>query len=250
MDRWLVREAEAALRTAVDPLVVDVGFGACPVTTVELAGRLRRVCPRCEVVGIDVDPTRVAAAQLGGWGGPGGVGFLRGGFEVPPLARRPVAVRAMNVLRQYPVAEVAPAWARMAARLAPGGVLVEGTCDEDGHRAGWVVLDGAGRVRQLVLACDPRRLSDPAELAERLPRVLIQRNVAGEGIHGFLSALSRGWARASARQVFSAHQRFAAAVAHTRDAGWAVSGSPRRWARGEVAVAWAAVAPGPGTMAG
>ena len=31
---------------------------------------------------------------------------------------------------------------RAAGRLAPGGVLVEGTCSETGHRAVWVCLDG------------------------------------------------------------------------------------------------------------
>ena len=44
-DRWLVhsRRVRAALLSAADPLVVDLGYGALPVTTLELAERLRMV---------------------------------------------------------------------------------------------------------------------------------------------------------------------------------------------------------------
>ena len=52
----------AAARRA-DPLVVDLGFGATPVTTVELRTRLARSAPDVRVVGLEIDPARVAAAQ-------------------------------------------------------------------------------------------------------------------------------------------------------------------------------------------
>ena len=42
----------------------------------------------------------------------------------------PVLVRAFNVLRQYTEAEAWKAWEELCARLAPDGLLVEGTCDE------------------------------------------------------------------------------------------------------------------------
>ena len=56
-------------------------------------------------------------------------------------------VRAFNVLRQYDEAEVAAAWAALTARLAPGGLLVEGTCDELGRLAAWVTSTRPGRRR-------------------------------------------------------------------------------------------------------
>ena len=51
------------LESAADPLVVDLGYGALPVTTLELSDRLRAVRPDVEVVGLEIDPHRVASAQ-------------------------------------------------------------------------------------------------------------------------------------------------------------------------------------------
>ena len=44
-DRWLVHEPRVrhVLQTAADPLVVDLGYGALPVTTLELARALGAV---------------------------------------------------------------------------------------------------------------------------------------------------------------------------------------------------------------
>lgn len=79
------------------PVVVDLGYGASPVTTVELHDRLRRVRPDVRVVGIETDPARVAAAQSLA---REGLCFALGGFEVPlPEGERPTVVRAFNVLR-------------------------------------------------------------------------------------------------------------------------------------------------------
>jgi hypothetical protein len=106
IDRWLVATCGRLLRTADDPLVVDLGYGASPVTTMELFDRLRAVRPDVEVVGLEIDPGRVSAASS--FAGPG-LSFARGGFELPVDGRRPVLVRAANVLRQYDESEVAAA---------------------------------------------------------------------------------------------------------------------------------------------
>ena len=60
-DRWLVHSprVRAALLSAADPLVVDLGYGALPVTTLELASRLRVVRADVRVVGLEIDPDRV-----------------------------------------------------------------------------------------------------------------------------------------------------------------------------------------------
>lgn len=62
-DRWLAGPHAWRLRQASAPIVVDLGYGASPVTAVELRERLRRVRADVEVVGIEIDPVRVAAAQ-------------------------------------------------------------------------------------------------------------------------------------------------------------------------------------------
>ena len=235
-DRWLAANWPA-LRTAPRPLVLDLGFGASPVTTFDLAARLRRINPYVRLVGLDIDPARVAAAREATTELP--VEFGLGGFELAGLT--PDVVRAFNVLRQYPAEEVAGWWAEMTARLAPGGFVVDGTCDEGGRLASWIRLTREGP-RTLTLAVDLS--GPPGTVAARLPKVLISRNVAGEPVHALLGALDGAWSRLAWRSVFGPRQRFAAAVAEVRDAGWPVVDGPARWRRGELTVAWSAVETG------
>ncbi len=240
-DRWLAGPQAWRLRRAGPaPVVVDLGYGASPVTALELHERLRRVRADVEVVGVEIDPGRVAAAR------PlerAGLRFVRGGFEVPlPGGGRPVVVRAFNVLRQYDEADVAAAWATTVARLAPGGLLVDGTCDELGRLAAWVAV-GTGGPESLTLGWRLRGLDRPGVVAERLPKVLIHRNVPGEPVHALLSALDDSWERQAALAAYGVRQRFIGAVSALRDAGWPVLGGPSRWRLGELTLAWDAVAP-------
>jgi hypothetical protein len=222
-------------------MVVDLGYGATGVTAVELLERLRRVRPDVAVVGLEIDPERVRAAEP--LARPG-LSFARGGFEIPlPDGARPVVVRAFNVLRQYDEAEVAGAWAAVRARLAAGGLLVDGTCDEIGRRAAWVAVTGEDGPVSLTLSLRLSGLERPSDVAERLPKALIHRNVPGERVHAFLAALDGAWARSAPHGAYGARQRWLAAVAAVRAAGWPLLDGPPRWRLGEVTVAWDAVAP-------
>lgn len=245
--------ASAALRRAADPLVVDLGYGASGVTAFELATRLRKVRPDVEVVGFELDPARVATARdqlaevragVTPFAADLPVSFARGGFEVPILGgRRPAIIRAMNVLRQYDEADVHSAWQTMSDRLSPGGVLIEGTCDEIGRIASWVDVDGSGAPSSFTISLRLAELEHPGIVAERLPKALIHRNVPGERIHDLLVALDREWDRASPMSTFGATQRFIAAVEALKDQGWAVLGGRARWRLGELTLAWSSVAP-------
>lgn len=240
-DRWLCSVHAPVLRRAADPLVVDLGYGATPVTAVELLDRLRRVRPDVEVVGIEIDPARVAAAAP--LARPG-LTFAVGGFEVPVASgRRPLVVRAFNVLRQYDECDVEAAWTTVRGRLASGGLLVDGTCDELGRRAAWVSVDSDAGPVSLTLSQRLAGLARPSEVAERLPKALIHRNVPGERVHAWLVALDDAWDREAALASYGPRQRFTAAAARLRADGWPVLGSPARWRLGEIGVAWAAVAP-------
>ncbi|MEU5097730.1 class I SAM-dependent methyltransferase [Streptomyces sp. NPDC020996] len=237
MDRWIAAVHGAALRRADDPVAVDLGYGAAPWTAVELLHRLRAVAPRVRVVGIEIDPARVAAAE------PyerDGLVFRHGGFEIP-LPRRPLLVRAANVLRQYDEGEVAAVWERLRGRLAPGGLLVEGTCDEIGRRHVWVALGPEGP-RTVTFATRLGSLERPSDLAERLPKALIHRNVPGEPVHAFLRDFDRAWAAAAPYASYGARQRWIRAV-RALAADWPVTDGPTRWRQGEVTVAWRALAP-------
>ncbi|GAB3598557.1 hypothetical protein GCM10027446_29140 [Angustibacter peucedani] len=248
VDRWIAGPLAPRWRGAIDPVVVDLGYGATPVTAVELHARLRRVRPDVEVVGLEIDPARVAAARP--LEAPG-LRFALGGFEVPlDRGRRPVVVRAFNVLRQYDEPEVGPAWDVVRSRLADGGVLVDGTCDEIGRRAAWVAVTREDGPVSLTLSWRLRGLELPSDVAERLPKALIHRNVPGEPVHAFLAALDDAWARAAPMSGFGVRQRFLSAVQQVRKAGWPVLDGPSRWRLGEVGVRWEAVAPTSGPLAG
>lgn len=240
MDRWIAATHGAALRRSERPVAVDLGYGAAPWTAVELLQRLRTADPRCEVVGIEIDPARVAAAK------PyerEGLTFRHGGFEVP-ADRPPALIRAANVLRQYDEGEVAAVWARLCARLAPGGLLVEGTCDEIGRRHVWVALGPEGP-RTVTFAARLASLERPSDLAERLPKALIHRNVPGEPVHAFLRDFDRAWAAAAPYASLGARQRWVRAVGELA-ADWPLSEDRRRWRQGEVTVKWTALAPNSG----
>lgn len=174
-----------SLRHVPAPLVLDVGYGASHLTTVEWAQRLRRLNRDVRVIGLEIDPSRVLPPREG-------VRFELGGFEL--AGYRPQLVRAFNVLRQYDVAQVAEVWDTVCQRLAPGGFFVEGTCDELGRRAAWILLDELGP-RTLTLAWDPFDVSRPSDVAERLPKALIHRNVPGEPIYELLHAAYEAWDR-------------------------------------------------------
>lgn len=240
IDRWLVGspEVRAALTAAADPLVVDLGYGATPITTVEMAARLRTVRPDVRVLGLEIDPERVAAALP--VADPPQLEFRRGGFEL--AGARPVLLRAFNVLRQYTEEESAASWATMLARLAPGGLLVEGTCDEIGRRCCWITLDAAGP-RTFTLSCLPSGIERPSDLAERLPKALIHRNVPGERVHDLLAALDGCWATAASFAPFGPRARWVETIRAFAAAGWPVLDTRRRWRLGEVTVDWSAVAP-------
>ena len=240
VDRWLAASPSVArlLRAAVDPLVVDLGYGASPVTTVELARWLRRIRPDVRVLGLELDAERVAVAQPAA--DPPWLEFRRGGFEL--AGTRPVLVRAFNVLRQYAEDEVPAAWTLMLDSMAPGGVLVEGTCDEIGRLSTWVTVTASGPV-SLTLSVHLASLDRPSTVAERLPKVLIHRNVPGERVHALLSTLDSCWAAAAPHQSFGVRARWTEALALLAARGWPLLGPPSRRRLGELTLPWSAVAP-------
>ncbi|MHC2998825.1 methyltransferase domain-containing protein [Microbacterium sp. HJ5] len=251
IDRWIARHP--ALRRADDPLVVDLGYGASGVTALELHARLTRARPDVEVLGLEIDPDRVAraTAQLAdvragatSFAREAAVSFSLGGFEVPvPGGRRPAVIRAFNVLRQYDEHEVGAAWASMASRLAPGGLVVEGTCDELGRIASWVALGDDGAPQSFTVSLRLTGLEHPSIAAERLPKALIHRNVAGERIHALLRDLDAEWDRAAAVSPFGPVERWRTALGALEAAGWPLR-ERSRWRLGELTVPWEAVAPG------
>jgi hypothetical protein len=240
VDRWLTASprVSALLRHATDPLVVDLGYGASAVTTVELARRLHAAHSRVRILGLELDPDRVAVARPAAE--PPWLDFRQGGFEL--AGTTPIVVRAFNVLRQYAEEDVPGAWKLILDRLAPGGLLVEGTCDEIGRLSSWLALTTDGPL-SLTVSYKLSTLDRPSTVAERLPKALIHHNVPGEPVHDFLSLLDDCWAVAAPQQAFGIRFRWLRTVELLRARGWPVLDGPRRWRLGELTVPWHTVAP-------
>ena len=231
IDRHLVEVHAGLLRDAADPLLIDLGYGETPVTAVELHARVRAVRPDACVIGLEIDPVRVAAAQ---GATTDGLSFRHGGFELAGL--RPVVVRAFNVLRQYTEQNAAEAWDTMRDGLQDRGIVLEGTCDEVGRRAAWVTLGPEGP-RTFTLAAAVEHLERPSDLAERLPKALIHHNVPGQPIHELLWALDTAWDVSAPMASFGNRQRWAAMCSAL---DWPQVGRTRH---GELTVPWATVVP-------
>ncbi|MFM6967109.1 MAG: class I SAM-dependent methyltransferase [Rhodoluna sp.] len=242
VDRYLC--SLPVLRNVKEPIVVDLGYGASPITAVELLARCQKVNPKTKVVGVEIEQDRVARGLEVA---TDDLQFVRGGFETPlPSAfatgTKVDLIRAFNVLRQYSEAEVGAAWKLMQSRLSQHGFLIEGTCDEIGRLQSWVTLDS---VKPLWFTVSLRLsgLENPSKVAERLPKALIHHNVEGEPIYDFLQALDLWWNTHAPLGVFGAVQRWCAVCQSMADAGWPIKIEPRRWKLGEITLDWAAVAP-------
>ncbi len=164
----------ASLFVGGSPLIVDVGYGAYPWTTLEMRARLLPINPRLRVLGVEIDPERVAVAQ------PyveAGVDFRLGGFNVLDVLgdERARLIRCYNVLRQYDESAVPLALAEMSRALEPNGVLIEGTSNPSGR---WVAFDvyrmrGELRHEALVFGTNFRAPVEAVDFQAILPKRLI-----------------------------------------------------------------------------
>eukprot|EP00667_Euglena_gracilis_P018219 EG_transcript_19348 len=184
-------------------VVVDVGLGDYPWTTLELADRLagRRDAGTLCVLGTECDYDRLQAAiQMLPSPPPKGLEFRwakegAGWFGLPLRgAERPVCIRALNVLRDYHPADARRALPVLARQLAPGGLLVEGSADADGGRATVMLLRrddlNAGPTLEAIVflvdlagqysrRCRVRRCPPPLWFEGRLPQVWLHEPPAG-----------------------------------------------------------------------
>ena len=240
IDRYLTQLT--ALRNTENPLAVDLGYGKTPVTSVELLSRLKKVASGVRVLGIEIDPERVSEAKSLEHEK---LRFNHGGFEIPIPAefsdRKDVdLIRALNVLRQYPESEVLGAWEKMQSRLSETGLIIEGTSDEIGRIASWVTLSKYEPL-SFTISLRLQGLDRPSKVAERLPKILIHKNVPGNSIHRYLSELDQQWDKAARFGSFGSAQRFMQVAKAMAEAGWPIELKPKRWRLGELTVDYKAI---------
>jgi SAM-dependent methyltransferase len=193
--------------------VVDLGYGAEPFTTLESAERLRRLNPALVVIGVEIDPERVATAV------PyvdDRTYFRLGGFNLPLLEGETARViRAFNVLRQYEEDAVIAAWQMMGRSLQPGGLLIEGTSDPLGRLLTANVLRRAPDrliYEGLLLSTNFRWGFAPGLFQPVLPKNCIHRMIPGEKVHDFMSAWNQAIRETVAVKEWGLRQWFAASA--------------------------------------
>jgi hypothetical protein len=207
-------------------LFVDLGYGAEAFTTLETASRFRALNPHLGILGVEIEPERVAR----GLPFADGQTFFRlGGFNIPLEAGESIrAIRAFNVLRQYEEPEVAPAWAQMARGVLPGGLLVEGTSNPFGSILAANILrrveDESAPWRQeaLVFYTNFHLGFDPVEFQTILPKNFIHRVTPGEPIYDFFAAWKASAAEAAPMRTFGLRAWFAASAAGLAQRGYRV----------------------------
>jgi hypothetical protein len=224
---------EPGLLARRDPsLFVDLGYGAEAVTTLESASRFRRLNPELNILGVEIEPERVAAALPFA---DARTFFRLGGFNLPLEPGETVrAIRAFNVLRQYSESEVEPAWDQLARYVQPGGLLVEGTSNPSG--AIWAAnllrrKEGAPQgwhKEALVFFTNFHLGFDPLEFQTILPKNYIHRVVPGEVVYDFFSAWKAAAAETSPLQTWGLRQWFIAAAEALARRGYRVN-LRRKW---------------------
>lgn len=218
------------------PLVVDLGFGAFPWTTLEMRARWAAINPGLRLIGLEIDPERVAAALP--YAEAPQVRFAAGGFNVANTlgGERARLIRCYNVLRQYEESTVPDALATMAEALEPGGLLVEGTSTPSGRLVAFDVYLQTGRGLEhetLVFGTNFRVQATPGDFQAILPKRLIH-HMRDPGPERFFQAWRRAlvMARGGARGLRAEW----IAAAHTLAALYPVDVRERIVRRGYLAV--------------
>ncbi len=210
---------------------VDVGYGATPMTTLESAERFRRSNPALPVLGVEIDPERVAAAR------PyqnEHTFFRLGGFNLPLQTwtdgepERVRLIRAFNVLRQYDECAVSEAYAMLAESVLPGGMMIEGTSDPFGRV--WVAnllrkpalpdSNSSWTPEALVFSTNFRTGFDPAQFQAVLPKNYIHRVVPGERIYDFFQEWKQAMLTTAPFRVWGLRQWFIASAYALAERGY------------------------------
>jgi hypothetical protein len=123
----------------------------------------------------------------------------------------------------------------MQSRLSKDGLIIEGTSDEIGRVASWITLDKTKPIT-FTISLRLQGLDRPSKVAERLPKILIHKNIAGNNIHRYLQELDLAWDKAAGFGAFGSAQTLL-------QAGWPIENSPKRWRLGELSVSYEAISP-------
>jgi len=216
----LIRRLDGLYRRA---FYVDLGYGAEAFTTLESADRFRVQNPKLPVLGVEIEPERVAAALPFA---DESTFFRLGGFNLPLETGETVRLlRAFNVLRQYEENEVFASHQLMGSYLLPGGLLIEGTSDPLGRIwvANLIRRNETGLMMEgLLFSTNFRWGFDPGIFQPVLPKNFIHRMLPGEVIFDFMEAWKDAARQTIAVKPLGLRQWFAASAMALAEKGYVI----------------------------
>ena len=191
VDQWLV--CSNLLSSLDSPVVFDIGLGDTPDTTVELFHSIRARYPLVRMYGIDHHAGRVAFAQQHQ---EQGLSFHLGGFDAGEEFGRAHVIRVFNVLRGYPLPDIAKAHYALGNSLVEGGWLLDGNASADGHVAVALLMQRDGRYlrrRSLLFKVSGSKGFSPVMLRNFLPRDLRGTARHGHPMESFFDRWISAW---------------------------------------------------------
>ena len=215
---------------------VDLGYGFEPFTTLEAADRLRVQNPHLPVLGVEIDPERVA---MGKPFEDEQTFFRLGGFNLPLQQGESVRlIRAFNVLRQYEEAEWAEPIQQLGRQLIPGGMLLEGTSNPTGSV--WtanVIRRSAAEPFEVkhegfLFSTNFHMGFEPDIFQPVLTKNYIHRMVPGEEIYEFMERWKAACRNQAPMRSFGLRSLFCAAARELCDAGYRIDLRPQLLRRG------------------
>lgn len=227
--------AHASSLIGGSPLIVDVGYGAYPWTALEMFERWLPINPRLRLLGLEIDPERVAVAKP--YVQPGRIDFQLGGFNVAHNlgGEKATVIRAYNVLRQYDESEVRDALHTMADSLAPNGLLIEGTSNPSGRFITFDVYQrenvGILLHKALIFGWNFRGTFDVSDFKAILPKRLIH-HAYDPAPAAFFAAWDRALQIARGAGHRDRHILWQTAVSHLIGLGYAINRQTRLIKRG------------------
>ena len=215
---------------------VDLGYGFEPFTTLETAERLRAENPDLAVLGVEIDPERVKAAQPYA---DERTFFRLGGFNLPLEKGEHVRlIRAFNVLRQYEESEWAGPIEQLGQQMIPGGMLLEGTSNPFGSV--WT----ANIIRRSAMPPYPvlheaflfstnfHMGFEPDLFQPVLTKNYIHRMIPGERIYEFMERWKTACRNQAPMRTYGLRTLFCAAAKELSAAGYSIDLRPQLLRRG------------------
>ena len=215
---------------------VDLGYGFEPFTTLESAQRFRVQNPQLPVLGVEIDPERVA---MGKPYEDENTFFRLGGFNLPLKAGESARlIRAFNVLRQYEEEEWAAPIEQLGQQMIPGGMLLEGTSNPYGSI--WTAnvirrsaLPPYSIIREgFLFSTNFHAGFEPDLFQPVLTKNYIHRMIPGEEIYAFMERWKAACRNQAPMRSFGLRPLFTASAKEMCDAGYKIDLRPQLLRRG------------------